>query len=140
MRNLIAVPVIVFAVILQSAVVSRITLLSGYADLTLVMLAAWALQEDVKSAWHWAVATGILVGFVSRIPCGCPRDQLSHCCRFGKCIAATCLAGSVTCHVQRYFSGNDCFKSFFVGCFAVFWVSLLRLAMHLGWWSYQVYY
>ena len=68
MRNLIALPVIVLAVILQSAVVSRMTLLSGYADLTLVMLAAWALQEGVKSAWHWAVATGILVGFVSSIP------------------------------------------------------------------------
>ena len=68
MRNLIAVPVIVLAVILQSAVVSRMTLLAGYADLTLVMLAAWALQEGVESAWHWAAATGILVGFVSGIP------------------------------------------------------------------------
>jgi dolichyl-phosphate-mannose--protein O-mannosyl transferase len=67
MRNLIAAPVIVLVVILQSAVISRITLLSGYADLALVMLAAWALQEDVKSAWHWAVATGLLVGFVSGI-------------------------------------------------------------------------
>jgi hypothetical protein len=67
MRNLIAVPVIVLAVILQSAVVSRITLLSGFADLMLVMLAAWALQEEVDSAWHWAVATGVLVGFVSGI-------------------------------------------------------------------------
>jgi hypothetical protein len=67
MRNLIAVPVIIMAVILQSAVISRITLLSGFADLTLVMLAAWALQEEVDSAWHWAVATGILVGFVSGI-------------------------------------------------------------------------
>ena len=62
MRNLIAAPVIVLVVILQSAVISRITLLSGYADLALVMLAAWALQEDVESAWHWAVATGLLVG------------------------------------------------------------------------------
>ena len=67
MRNLIAVPVIIMAVILQSAVISRITLLSGFADLMLVMLAAWALQEEVDSAWHWAVATGILVGFVSGI-------------------------------------------------------------------------
>lgn len=67
MRNLIAAPVIVLVVILQSAVISRITLLSGYADLALVMLAAWALQEDVESAWHWAVATGLLVGFVSGI-------------------------------------------------------------------------
>jgi hypothetical protein len=65
MRNLIAVPVILLAVILQSAIVSRITLLSGIADLPLVMLAAWAMQDDVETAWHWAIATGILVGFVS---------------------------------------------------------------------------
>jgi rod shape-determining protein MreD len=67
MRNLIAVPVIVLSVILQSAVVSRLTILSGFGDLPLVMLAAWALQDDVDSAWHWAIATGILVGFISGI-------------------------------------------------------------------------
>ncbi len=65
MRNLIAVPVIIFAVLLQSAVISRVNLLSGYADLPLVMVAAWALQDEVETAWHWAVATGLLVGFVS---------------------------------------------------------------------------
>jgi len=65
MRNLIAVPVIILSVILQSAVISRITLLSGYADLPLVMLAAWSLQDQVDSAWHWAIATGLLVGFIS---------------------------------------------------------------------------
>jgi rod shape-determining protein MreD len=65
MRNLIAVPVIILSVILQSAVVSRLTLLTGFGDLPLVMLAAWALQDEVDTAWHWAVATGILVGFVS---------------------------------------------------------------------------
>lgn len=65
MRNLIAVPVILLSVILQSAVVSRLTLLSGFGDLPLVMLAAWALQDQVDSAWHWAVTTGILVGFIS---------------------------------------------------------------------------
>jgi rod shape-determining protein MreD len=68
MRNLVAVPVILLSVILQSAVISRVYLLSGIADLPLVMLAAWALQEDVDSAWHWAIAAGLLVGFVSGIP------------------------------------------------------------------------
>lgn len=65
MRNLIAVPVIVLTVLLQSAVISRVYLLAGIADLPLVMLAAWSLQEEVDSAWHWAAATGLLVGFVS---------------------------------------------------------------------------
>src|SRR6266496_1561701 len=68
MRNLIAIPAIIFAVILQSAVISRIYLLSGIADLPLVMLAAWALQDGVDSAWHWAVVLGLMVGFVSGIP------------------------------------------------------------------------
>lgn len=67
MRNLVAAPVILLAVMMQSAIVSRVYLLSGIADLPLVMLAAWALQEEVKTAWHWAVATGLLVGFVSSI-------------------------------------------------------------------------
>jgi hypothetical protein len=31
------------------------------------MLAAWALQDEVNTARHWAVATGLLVGFVSGI-------------------------------------------------------------------------
>ena len=68
MRNLIALPVIILAVILQTAIVSRVYLLSGIADLPLVMLAAWALQEEVESAWHWATAAGLLVGFVSAMP------------------------------------------------------------------------
>jgi rod shape-determining protein MreD len=68
MRNLIAIPVLFLAVILQSAVISRVYLLSGVADLPMVMLAAWALQENVDSSWHWAAAMGILVGFVSALP------------------------------------------------------------------------
>lgn len=68
MRNLIAAPVILLAVILQSAIVSRVPLLSGFADLPLVMVAAWSLQEQVDTAWHWAAAMGLLVGFVSGIP------------------------------------------------------------------------
>ena len=67
MRNLVAVPVILLTVILQSAVISRVYLLSGIADLPMVMLAAWALQEEVDSAWQWAAATGLLVGFISGI-------------------------------------------------------------------------
>jgi rod shape-determining protein MreD len=68
MRNLIAIPTILLTVILQSAMISRIYLLSGSADLPLVMLAAWALQDNVESAWHWAAAFGLMVGFVSGIP------------------------------------------------------------------------
>jgi hypothetical protein len=68
MRNIIAFPLLGLAVLLQSAVVSQIKLLSGYADLPLLMLAAWALQERAKSIWHWTVLACIMLGFVSNMP------------------------------------------------------------------------
>lgn len=68
MRNLIAFPLLGLAVIFQSALVSEIQLLSGYADLPMLIIAAWALQERVDSAWHWAALACLLVGFVSSLP------------------------------------------------------------------------
>lgn len=68
MRNLVAFPLLALAVILQSSVVSQVKLLSGYADLLLIMIAAWTLQERVKSAWHWALLACAMLGFVSKMP------------------------------------------------------------------------
>ena len=68
MRNIIAFPLLLLAVILQSAVVSQIQLLSGYADLLLLVLGAWALQKRVKSAWLWAALGCAMLAFVSNMP------------------------------------------------------------------------
>ena len=68
MRNIIAFPLLALAVIFQSSIISQIKLLSGYADLLLIVLAAWALQERVKSAWHWGVLASLLIGFISKMP------------------------------------------------------------------------
>lgn len=68
MRNIIAFPLLGLAVIVQSSLVSEIHLLQGYADLPMLIIAAWALQERVDSAWHWAVLTCLFVGFVSSLP------------------------------------------------------------------------
>ena|SRR5688572_1194716 len=68
MRNIIAFPLIGLAVILQSSLVSEIQLLSGYADLPMILIAAWALQERVESAWHWAAVVCLMAGFVSKMP------------------------------------------------------------------------
>jgi len=68
MRNIVAFPLLLLAVILQSAVVSQVRLLSGYADLLLLMLGAWALQKRVKSAWQWAALGCAMLGFVSTMP------------------------------------------------------------------------
>jgi hypothetical protein len=68
MRNIVAFPLLLLAVILQSAVVSQVKLLSGYADLPMLMLGAWALQSRVKSAWHWAALGCAFLSYVSDMP------------------------------------------------------------------------
>ena len=65
---LLAIPVLGLASILQTSIIGRITLLNGRADLVLLILAAWSLQERVRSAWIWGVAAGLLVGFISGLP------------------------------------------------------------------------
>lgn len=68
MKNLIVIPLLALAFMLQTAVVSRITLLSGVADLVLLILVTWALQSQVQSSWHWAILAGLLATFVSGLP------------------------------------------------------------------------
>ena len=72
MRQLVAFPILALAVVLQSAIVSRISLLAGYADLTLVILIAWALQENATSAWHWALLAGAMTALVTGLSWGVP--------------------------------------------------------------------
>jgi rod shape-determining protein MreD len=68
MRNLIAFPLLGLAVLLQTSVVSQVQLLSGYADLPLVLLAAWALQDRVDTGFHWGAVACLFVGFISNLP------------------------------------------------------------------------
>lgn len=68
MRELVAFPAVVLTVILQSAVISQISLLSGFGDLTLVVVIAWALQDGVTTAFHWAVLAAMLTSLVSGLP------------------------------------------------------------------------
>jgi len=68
MRNLVAFPVLFLVLMLQTTIFSRLTLLSGAADLMLVTLAALAIQEQVTSAWPWAVLGGLMIGLVSGVP------------------------------------------------------------------------
>jgi cell shape-determining protein MreD len=62
------IPVLVLAIILQTSIASRIMLLSGNADMVLLVVAAWGLQERVQGAWIWGVAASLLVGMASGVP------------------------------------------------------------------------
>jgi rod shape-determining protein MreD len=70
MKNLIAIPVLGILIMIQSAVFSRITLLHGTADLLLLALVAWALQEQVRTAWMWGLVAGVLFSIASSLPLG----------------------------------------------------------------------
>jgi len=67
-RSVIAFPLLALVVIMQSTIVSRITLLSGHADLVLVVLAAWALRSETTAAWLWATVGCVMVSIVSKMP------------------------------------------------------------------------
>ena len=58
----------VVLVMLQTVVVSRLPLLNGTADLVLLVLIAWAIQEKVTTTWQWTLIGGILVSLVSAMP------------------------------------------------------------------------
>ncbi len=68
MSVLLAFPTLVVLLILQMVVVSRLPLINGTADLLLLALVAWALQERARSAWAWAIIAGVAVSFISALP------------------------------------------------------------------------
>lgn len=62
----------VAALMLQLAIFSQLPLLSGTADILLLVLVAWAIQSRGRSIWAWAIIGGGLVSLISAIPAGAP--------------------------------------------------------------------
>lgn len=58
--------------ILQTTIFSQARLVSGAADLILLFLVAWSLQEHVKNSWLWTVIAGLLVSLASAMPLFAP--------------------------------------------------------------------
>lgn len=70
MATLIAFPLLGSMLVLQTSILSRLPLLLGTADLLLLAIIAWALQERVETAWQWTVIAGLMVTIVSALPVG----------------------------------------------------------------------
>jgi rod shape-determining protein MreD len=68
MSFLVGIPVLLVLVMLQSAIVSTLPLLHGSADLILLVLVAWSLQERVPSSYEWAVLGGVMSGAITKLP------------------------------------------------------------------------
>lgn len=54
--------------ILQTTIFSQVRLVSGSADLILLFLAAWSLQEQIQNSWLWTIIAGLLISLVSAMP------------------------------------------------------------------------
>jgi cell shape-determining protein MreD len=70
MAVLIAIPILGGLAIIQSAIVSMMPLLLGSADLVMIAILAWALQDHTETIWQWSLIGGIIMSFVSGITFG----------------------------------------------------------------------
>jgi len=70
MSVILSIPTLGLIAILQSAVVSRLPLNHGAADLVLVVLVAIALQKNVSTSWQWSIVGGLFMDFLSGLPFG----------------------------------------------------------------------
>jgi len=70
MSVILSIPVLGFISILQSAVVSRLPLNHGTADLVMVVLVAIALQKTSTVSWQWSIVGGLFTDFISGLPFG----------------------------------------------------------------------
>lgn len=68
MRSLLAFPILFLIALLQSAVLSRLPLLFGQADLMLVFLVAWATHPQAVNVWEWTLLGALFTAFLSALP------------------------------------------------------------------------
>lgn len=67
MRSLILVPVFFISVILQSTIISQFSILSGTADLILLIVIAWSMNTKDGGGIVWAIFAGVLVSLISSL-------------------------------------------------------------------------
>ncbi|OGO60540.1 MAG: hypothetical protein A2029_07435 [Chloroflexi bacterium RBG_19FT_COMBO_47_9] len=70
MANFVGLILFGILAIIQSTIVSTMPLLNGTADLILLFIVAWALQDRVDSAWQWCLIGGIFASLYSALPFG----------------------------------------------------------------------
>ncbi|MCZ7551148.1 MAG: rod shape-determining protein MreD [Anaerolineae bacterium UTCFX2] len=68
MTTLLAFPILITLLIVQTAILSNITLLHGTTDVVFLAIIAWTIQRRVDTGWVWGIIGGLLVGYVSAVP------------------------------------------------------------------------
>jgi hypothetical protein len=68
MRILVGTLLLLGATLLQVTLVARFNLLRGSADLVLLVMVAWMMQEGNQPDWRWGIPAGLMVGYASALP------------------------------------------------------------------------
>lgn len=68
MRNLVPLILFVSAMMVQNAIITRLNMLYGAADLMMLVLLSWVLHTSEGNNWRWALVVGLLVGISSALP------------------------------------------------------------------------
>lgn len=68
MSYLLAIPITLVLLLLQTTLGGQVRLLNGNADLLLIWLAGWGLFSKDRSIWFWIVFAGLTVSYVSALP------------------------------------------------------------------------
>lgn len=115
MEVVVGVPILTFLVMFESAIVGRIFLLQGNADIVLLGILAWSLQDRTHTGIHWAVIGGLLVNVISGLPYFAP-------------LIGYCLAVFVALLLKR----RVWQVPFFAMSIATFFGTLISLGMSWG--------
>jgi hypothetical protein len=68
MDTLVAIPILLFTILLQVTAVSRLPLVHGTADIVLLTLIAWGIHSKTNNAWIWALIGGLLASIFTAVP------------------------------------------------------------------------
>jgi hypothetical protein len=60
------------AIILQTTVFSRVTMIQGSVDIVLLCYLSWVLRREAPGGWLWGLIAGLVVGFSSALPVWLP--------------------------------------------------------------------
>lgn len=68
MVTIFGLPIIILLVILQTGIISRLNISYGQADLVMLCIIAWSLQEKENVGIWWAIAAGLMLSIISAVP------------------------------------------------------------------------
>ena len=68
MRTLLMAPLLLGALILQTSILNELQVLSGFANLTLLILVSWSLNSADRYHLYWAVFATLFFSYISAIP------------------------------------------------------------------------